>query len=220
MVHFGSRLERACQLHARGREGAEDGLNAASMIAIDPASAGFSRSATSPCPTRPALGGPLSDGDLPCVPKGRPTSSGSKRRWRWCGARSTGTAPCAGSTSSTRASRIRRCGTTLKQAEEVMRERRRLDSAIGTVNEIGPRDGRTRSKFVELGEMEGDEAVVGEGLSSLRRLGRTCRRGQSPGTARRRGRQQRHLPRNPCRRRRHREPGLGRDAAADVQPLG
>ncbi len=56
-----------------------------------------------------------------------------------------------------------------KNAEEVMRERRRLESAIGTVNEIG-REMADAIEFVELGEMEDDEAVVAEGLSSLERL--------------------------------------------------
>jgi peptide chain release factor 2 len=54
-------------------------------------------------------------------------------------------------------------------AEEVMRERRRLDSAIGTVNEIG-REMADAIEFVELGEVEGDDAVVVEGLASLEKL--------------------------------------------------
>ncbi|HLV08030.1 MAG TPA: peptide chain release factor 2 [Croceibacterium sp.] len=56
-----------------------------------------------------------------------------------------------------------------KRAEEVMRERRRLESAIGTVNEI-TREMADAIEFVELGEMEGDDAVVSEGLTSLGRL--------------------------------------------------
>ena len=56
-----------------------------------------------------------------------------------------------------------------KQAEEVMRERRRLEGAIGTVNEITS-EMADAVEFVELGEMEGDEAVVAEGLASLERL--------------------------------------------------
>src|SRR6187402_87646 len=56
-----------------------------------------------------------------------------------------------------------------KQAEEVMRERRRLEAAIGTVNEI---TGEMADvvEFVELGETEGDDAVVAEGLQSLAKL--------------------------------------------------
>jgi peptide chain release factor 2 len=56
-----------------------------------------------------------------------------------------------------------------KQAEEIMRERRRLDAAIGTVNEISA-EMADAIEFVELGEAEGDDAVVEEGLTSLERL--------------------------------------------------
>ena len=56
-----------------------------------------------------------------------------------------------------------------KQAEEVMRERRRLESAIGTVNEISS-EMADAIEFVELGEAEGDDAVIGEGLETLQRL--------------------------------------------------
>ena len=56
-----------------------------------------------------------------------------------------------------------------KRAEEVMRERRRLEGAIGTVNEIGT-EMADAVEFVELGEAEGDDAVVAEGLASLEKL--------------------------------------------------
>ena len=56
-----------------------------------------------------------------------------------------------------------------KQAEEVMRERRRLEGSIDTVNEI-TREMADAVEFIELGEMEGDDAVVAEGLASLERL--------------------------------------------------
>jgi peptide chain release factor 2 len=56
-----------------------------------------------------------------------------------------------------------------KKAEEVMRERRRLEASIGTVNEITA-EMADAVEFVELGEMEGDDAVVAEGLASLERL--------------------------------------------------
>jgi peptide chain release factor 2 len=56
-----------------------------------------------------------------------------------------------------------------KQAEEVMRERRRLESAIGTVNEISS-EMADAIEFVELGEAEGDDAVIGEGRETLQRL--------------------------------------------------
>ncbi len=56
-----------------------------------------------------------------------------------------------------------------KAAEAVMRERRRLDASIGTVNQIGA-EMADAIEFIELGEMEGDEATVSEGLSSLAAL--------------------------------------------------
>ncbi len=56
-----------------------------------------------------------------------------------------------------------------KKAEEVMRERRRLESAIGTVNEISTEMGDA-VEFIELGEMESDDAVVADGLASLEKL--------------------------------------------------
>src|SRR6187402_2068 len=56
-----------------------------------------------------------------------------------------------------------------KKAEEIMRERRRLKAAIGTVNEITG-EMADAVEFVELGEMEGDDAVVVEGLATLERL--------------------------------------------------
>ncbi|MBC7160391.1 MAG: peptide chain release factor 2 [Porphyrobacter sp.] len=56
-----------------------------------------------------------------------------------------------------------------RQAEQVMRERRRLDSAIGTVRQIGA-EMADAIEFVELGEAEEDEAIVAEGLATLARL--------------------------------------------------
>src|SRR5690606_38157067 len=56
-----------------------------------------------------------------------------------------------------------------KQAEQVMRERRRLDGAISTVRHIGS-EMRDAIEFVELGEAEGDEAVINEGLATLAEL--------------------------------------------------
>jgi peptide chain release factor 2 len=56
-----------------------------------------------------------------------------------------------------------------KQAEEIMRERRRLEAAVGTVNEITS-EMADAVEFVELGEAEGDDAVVADGLQSLERL--------------------------------------------------
>lgn len=56
-----------------------------------------------------------------------------------------------------------------KAAEGVMRERRRLESATGTVTEIS-REMEDAIEFVDLGEAEGDDEIVGEGLATLERL--------------------------------------------------
>jgi peptide chain release factor 2 len=56
-----------------------------------------------------------------------------------------------------------------KDAEAVMRERRRLEAAIGTVNEIG-QEMADAVEFVELGEAEGDDDTIAEGLASLAAL--------------------------------------------------
>ncbi|MEO6153809.1 MAG: peptide chain release factor 2 [Croceibacterium sp.] len=56
-----------------------------------------------------------------------------------------------------------------KQAEDIMRERRRLEASIGTVNEISS-EMADAVEFVEMGESEGDDAVVADGLQSLKRL--------------------------------------------------
>ncbi len=56
-----------------------------------------------------------------------------------------------------------------KQAEEVMRERRRLEASVGTVREIG-QEMADAIEFVELGEAEGDDDTVQEGLATLAAL--------------------------------------------------
>jgi len=56
-----------------------------------------------------------------------------------------------------------------REAEAVMKERRRLEAAIGTVNDISGQMADA-IEFVELGEMEGDEATVDEGVAALAAL--------------------------------------------------
>ena len=56
-----------------------------------------------------------------------------------------------------------------KQAEAVMRERRRLEASIGTVKQIG-QEMADAVEFVELGDAEGDDAIVAEGLDTLAAL--------------------------------------------------
>lgn len=62
-----------------------------------------------------------------------------------------------------------------KSAEEVMRERRRLEQAIGTVNEIS-QEMADAIEFVELGEAEGDDETVAEGLATLKALSERAER--------------------------------------------
>ncbi|GAB5347457.1 peptide chain release factor 2 [Alteriqipengyuania sp. 357] len=56
-----------------------------------------------------------------------------------------------------------------KQAQAIMREQKRLESAIGTVNTISS-EMSDAIEFVEMGEAEGDDDVINEGLTSLEKL--------------------------------------------------
>ncbi|MFM5918347.1 MAG: peptide chain release factor 2 [Novosphingobium sp.] len=56
-----------------------------------------------------------------------------------------------------------------KEAEAVMRERRQLDAAIGTVKTISSQMSDA-IEYIELGEAEGDEATVDEGIATLAAL--------------------------------------------------
>ncbi|PLK25789.1 peptide chain release factor 2 [Novosphingobium sp. TH158] len=56
-----------------------------------------------------------------------------------------------------------------KEAEAVMKERRRLEAAIGTVKTIS-KEMADAIEYVELGEMEGDEATIDEGVAALAAL--------------------------------------------------
>ncbi|SMQ74646.1 bacterial peptide chain release factor 2 (bRF-2) [Altererythrobacter xiamenensis] len=56
-----------------------------------------------------------------------------------------------------------------KEAQAVSREQKQLESAINTVNEISAEMGDA-IEFVEMGEAEGEESVVEDGLKSLERL--------------------------------------------------
>jgi len=56
-----------------------------------------------------------------------------------------------------------------KGAEAIMRERRRLEASVGTVNQISA-EMADAVEFVELGEAEGDDATVQEGLDTLEKL--------------------------------------------------
>ncbi len=56
-----------------------------------------------------------------------------------------------------------------KEAEAVMRERRQLEGAVGTVREISS-EMADAVELVEMGEAEGDEDIAAEGMASLEKL--------------------------------------------------
>jgi len=56
-----------------------------------------------------------------------------------------------------------------KQAQAITREQKQLESAIGTVKEITA-EMRDAIEFVEMGEAEGEDSVIAEGLASLQKL--------------------------------------------------
>jgi peptide chain release factor 2 len=56
-----------------------------------------------------------------------------------------------------------------KDAEAVMKERGRLEAAVGTVRDISAQKADA-IEFIELGEMESDEATIDEGVAALAAL--------------------------------------------------
>lgn len=56
-----------------------------------------------------------------------------------------------------------------KEAQAISREQKQLESAVNTVNEISS-EMSDAIEFVEMGEAEGDDDVVSEGLASLEKL--------------------------------------------------
>ncbi|MXO90381.1 peptide chain release factor 2 [Pontixanthobacter aquaemixtae] len=56
-----------------------------------------------------------------------------------------------------------------KEAEKIMRERRVLESGVGTVRNISS-EMADAIEFIELGEAEGDDEIVDEGHASLEKL--------------------------------------------------
>ena len=56
-----------------------------------------------------------------------------------------------------------------KEAQKISREQKLLETAVGTVNEIST-EMADAVEFIEMGEMEGEESIVDDGLSTLERL--------------------------------------------------
>ena len=76
-----------------------------------------------------------------------------------------------------------------KAAQEVMRERRRLEEAIGATRKIET-ELKDTVELIEMAETEGDEALVDDGVRALAELADTRRAGQGRGAAGGRGRRQ------------------------------
>ena len=100
-----------------------------------------------------------------------------------------------------------------------MQERTALEDQLTAIGRI-EQELDDKHQLIELGEAEKDQAVVTDAENALRRLKADVARRETRGAAVRRGRSQRQLSGSPCRRRRHREPGLGQHAAAHVHALG
>ena len=56
-----------------------------------------------------------------------------------------------------------------KQAQAISREQKTLETAVNTVNEISA-EMRDAVEFIEMGEAEGEDSIVDDGLRSLERL--------------------------------------------------
>jgi peptide chain release factor 2 len=56
-----------------------------------------------------------------------------------------------------------------KQAQAISREQKTLETAVNTVNEISA-EMRDAVEFIEMGEAEGEEAIVDDGLATLAQL--------------------------------------------------
>jgi len=56
-----------------------------------------------------------------------------------------------------------------KEAQKISREQKLLESSVNTVNEIGS-EMADAIEFIEMGEAEGEESIVNDGLKSLERL--------------------------------------------------
>jgi peptide chain release factor 2 len=56
-----------------------------------------------------------------------------------------------------------------KQAQAISREQKTLETAVNTVNEISA-EMRDAVEFIEMGEAEGEEAIVDDGLATLSQL--------------------------------------------------
>ena len=100
-----------------------------------------------------------------------------------------------------------------------MQERTSLEDALSGIGKV-ERELEDNVGMIELGEAENDEGVVDRSRSRAENPQEGSRAPRARSAAQRRGRPVQFLSRSPCRRRRHRKPGLGLDAAAHVYALG
>jgi peptide chain release factor 2 len=100
-----------------------------------------------------------------------------------------------------------------------MRERTQLETQIEGITKL-ERDVEDALTLIELGEMEEDEATIAEAEAAIKAVEAEAGRLQVESLLSGEADGNRHLSRDPSGRRRHREPGLGRDAAAHVHALG
>ena len=100
-----------------------------------------------------------------------------------------------------------------------MQERTALEDQLTSIGRIDP-ELDDQLTMIELGEAEKDQGVIAEAEDRAAQAQGRRRAPRARGAPVRRGGSQRQLPGSPCRRRRHREPGLGQHAVAHVHALG
>ena len=106
-----------------------------------------------------------------------------------------------------------------QRAQRVMQERTALEDQLTAIGRI-EQELDDQLTMIELGEAEKDQSVIADAEDGAQEAQGRGGAARARGAAVGRGRRQRHLSRSPCRRRRHREPGLGQHAAAHVHALG
>ena len=100
-----------------------------------------------------------------------------------------------------------------------MRERDALDEQLNALGRI-ERELDDQLTMIELGESEKDDKTVADAEAALKKLKAEVARRELEALLSGEADANDAYPRSPCRRRRHREPGLGRHADAHVRALG
>jgi len=100
-----------------------------------------------------------------------------------------------------------------------MRERQALERQITAYKQM-EQELDDAITLIELGEAENDEETIAEGEAALKLLRERAQRREVEALLSGEADANDAYPRNPRRRRRDREPGLGRNARTDVHALG